>query len=46
MYYTLLKLKNDERTASTVGSLIKVLVEEAADEIMVNNVFKLLAILN
>jgi hypothetical protein len=44
MYYTLLKLKHDERTSSTVGLLIKVLVDEAADEIMVNYVFKPLAV--
>jgi hypothetical protein len=43
MYFT---LKHDERTTSTVGSLIKVLVDEAADEIMVNDVFKPLAIRN
>ncbi len=35
MYYSLLKVKNDEKNVITVGSLIKLLIEEAADEIMV-----------
>jgi hypothetical protein len=35
MYYSLLKVKNDEKNVITVGSLIKLLIEESGDEIMV-----------
>ena len=36
MYYSLLKVKNDEKNLVTIGLLIKLLVEESGDEIMVN----------
>jgi hypothetical protein len=35
MYYSLLKVKNDEKNVITVGSLIKLLIEESGDEIVV-----------
>jgi hypothetical protein len=41
MYYSLLKVKNDEKNAITVGSLIKLLIEESGDEIMVFILFYL-----
>ncbi len=41
MYYSLLKVKNDEKNVITVGSLIKLLIEESGDEIMVVILFYL-----
>ena len=39
MYYSLLKLNNEEKNAIAIELLTKLLVEEAAEEIMVKLVY-------
>ena len=40
MYYSLMKVKNNEKTLNTVTSLIKLLIDEAGEEIMVKSIVK------